>query len=680
MPQNVRETFDWAQFLAQFSGLLLMMILIVGIPVAVLKTPAVWNRRWKRWAWSLMNCLPGVNLFLAFPALLATLTWKATRQRHRGWHAWPARIAACLLSPVLAPFVLYERNFVHVLRKDAPDAAGEGPDRFRALRRVASVYAAVIVAGLVAAVFGRPPAVGVERGQRATDDFSEERRFIFGDASTRPDTCVSLSGGGIRSAAFSLGALHALHDLGILRRVDVISAVSGGTYALSWLVLQPYYAQRAHGQGTIDLDATLADMFSPAGPLQRHLWATSTFVERSAAAGTILQDLSFGQLTRLVLEAVGAGHPGTAARQMYARQIQFTFHRHVQTGAGTPAGFTNDLALDAAVAALPTTLWDVQNVEFSTQGRLSPVPPDLFLDSADAPGLQEFLHAVRETGKGALPFPVFNASLKVDADADVSGEIWPSHFEMTPLGLGGPALGYVGWKDVTGAAFSPVRSVNVAPAISGAAISGYSQVSNWFARGIVRFLNLDLGYRVRNFSTRGPRFIYVSDGGHTENLGLYALIRRGCQAIVAVDAEHEAHAAGTSAPKYEFLSYRTLAKALSKEGDHKLLWNDGDEAANVSRNYAPARFDPAQPVLEGRVEYPPPASPARLVYIKLALDRRQTGLPEQVVQYLPEDTGMMFPHDPTTRQQYTSLQFKAYQALGYYLTSRSEAVRSLGVR
>ena len=49
---------------------------------------------------------------------------------------------------------------------------------------------------------------------------------------------LALSGGGSRAIAFHLGCLRALHDLGILDRVKVLSTVSGGSvigalYALS---------------------------------------------------------------------------------------------------------------------------------------------------------------------------------------------------------------------------------------------------------------------------------------------------------------------------------------------------------------------------------------------------------------------------------------------------------------
>ncbi|HEX6127013.1 MAG TPA: patatin-like phospholipase family protein, partial [Pyrinomonadaceae bacterium] len=49
------------------------------------------------------------------------------------------------------------------------------------------------------------------------------------------DWGLALSGGGLRSAAFSIGAMKALYDIGLLDDIDVISSVSGGGYASYWL-------------------------------------------------------------------------------------------------------------------------------------------------------------------------------------------------------------------------------------------------------------------------------------------------------------------------------------------------------------------------------------------------------------------------------------------------------------
>ena len=63
----------------------------------------------------------------------------------------------------------------------------------------------------------------------AADDLSDATPFV-------DDTIgLSLSGGGIRSASFSLGAVQALHVHGMIDRIDYISAVSGGGYLASSL-------------------------------------------------------------------------------------------------------------------------------------------------------------------------------------------------------------------------------------------------------------------------------------------------------------------------------------------------------------------------------------------------------------------------------------------------------------
>ena len=46
---------------------------------------------------------------------------------------------------------------------------------------------------------------------------------------------LALSGGGIRSATFSLGVLQALAASGLLRRIDFLSTVSGGGYIGAFL-------------------------------------------------------------------------------------------------------------------------------------------------------------------------------------------------------------------------------------------------------------------------------------------------------------------------------------------------------------------------------------------------------------------------------------------------------------
>ena len=58
--------------------------------------------------------------------------------------------------------------------------------------------------------------------------YDDEKKYL---GEWPPNVGLALSGGGTRSASFSIGVLKALHELGILKKVKVISSVSGGSYA-----------------------------------------------------------------------------------------------------------------------------------------------------------------------------------------------------------------------------------------------------------------------------------------------------------------------------------------------------------------------------------------------------------------------------------------------------------------
>lgn len=48
---------------------------------------------------------------------------------------------------------------------------------------------------------------------------------------------LALSGGGYRAAAFHVGTLKALNKLGLLKDIDVISSVSGGSITAAYYAL-----------------------------------------------------------------------------------------------------------------------------------------------------------------------------------------------------------------------------------------------------------------------------------------------------------------------------------------------------------------------------------------------------------------------------------------------------------
>lgn len=63
-----------------------------------------------------------------------------------------------------------------------------------------------------------------------------------------PFSALCISGGGIRSATFALGALQALAEHGLLEQFDYLSTVSGGGYIGGWLTA---WVQRAGGIGNV---------------------------------------------------------------------------------------------------------------------------------------------------------------------------------------------------------------------------------------------------------------------------------------------------------------------------------------------------------------------------------------------------------------------------------------------
>lgn len=81
---------------------------------------------------------------------------------------------------------------------------------------------------------------------------------------TAPRVGLALSGGGIRSATFCLGVLQSLARLGLIRRIDYLSTVSGGSYCggfLGAMICRP--ADAGARSGVDRAEHELADRHSP---------------------------------------------------------------------------------------------------------------------------------------------------------------------------------------------------------------------------------------------------------------------------------------------------------------------------------------------------------------------------------------------------------------------------------
>lgn len=105
-------------------------------------------------------------------------------------------------------------------------------------------------------------------------------------------TGICCSGGGIRSAAFNLGALQALQRCDRIKTADYIAAVSGGSYiAAAYCMVAKAgprdVAQSAHGDSNADLlDAQ--QPFAPGSPEEQYLRNRSSYMAPDASAKVYL--------------------------------------------------------------------------------------------------------------------------------------------------------------------------------------------------------------------------------------------------------------------------------------------------------------------------------------------------------------------------------------------------------
>jgi hypothetical protein len=146
--------------------------------------------------------------------------------------------------------------------------------------------------------------------------------------------------------------------------------------------------------------------------------------------------------------------------------------------------------------------------------------------------------------------------------------------------------------------------------------------------------------------------VYLSDGGHFENLGIYELARRRCRAIIAIDAGADPHCACVD-----------LASAIEKCRvdfgiEIKISLDDVCTSPKVLPNGQTLRVS-AEPFVKGEIQYPD-GSKGTLIYIKPSLDAR---LPQDVLAYAR--AAGSFPHQSTMDQFFDEAQFESYRELGF---------------
>ena len=162
-------------------------------------------------------------------------------------------------------------------------------------------------------------------------------------------------------------------------------------------------------------------------------------------------------------------------------------------------------------------------------------------------------------------------------------------------------------------------------------------------------------------TNKRTRFIYLSDGGHFENLGLYEMVRRRCRYIVVSDASCDPDNA-----------FADLGNAI-----RKIRIDLGVDIEMKAMRHLP-RGDSYVPGIDrngfycgvGTITYPK-GEDGTLIYVKPGL---YGGEPRDVLNYASENAS--FPHEPTSDQWFSESQFESYRRLGEHVAlSVSEALR-----
>ncbi len=328
-------------------------------------------------------------------------------------------------------------------------------------------------------------------------------------------------------------------------------------------------------------------------------------------------------------------------------------------------------------------------------------------DDRDTRGMQISRLTPAEGYSG--PFPIVCTAINLSFGADLAWqERKAASFAFAPLHSGyhvgwtagkpGKALNCCGFVPTSTYAF-PEGGINLATAvaISGAAASpnmGYhtdpataflmtmfnvrlgwwifnprrTERKDWASP---RFAPLELTKELLGMVNDTSKFVYLSDGGHFENMGLYELVRRHCYRIVICDAEQD-----------ENYFFEGIANAIRKcriDFGAEITLDLGklrlvELTGNCQSHWA-----------EGTIRYPetPEGKEGKILYIKSSLTGagkytiakdKDVDLPAEPVDIINyKFTHQHFPHDTTANQWFTESQFESYRRLGCHVIAEVDA-------
>ena len=195
------------------------------------------------------------------------------------------------------------------------------------------------------------------------------------------------------------------------------------------------------------------------------------------------------------------------------------------------------------------------------------------------------------------------------------------------------------------------------------------RLSSQFRVGVIRYLQELFGW----LSYRSD-FVYLSDGGHIDNLGLYELVRRQCRFIVAGDGEADPH--------YTFHALTEAMRLIRVDFGVQIEMDGLDEIRSGEQQFARGTihypggrrgyFIYLKSSLLGDDMIEATVSPGGYISSPLRRDVRHFDELGFIAQY--KSRHPMFPHESTADQFFDEKQFESYRSLGYLIANRALTV------
>jgi hypothetical protein len=296
----------------------------------------------------------------------------------------------------------------------------------------------------------------------------------------------------------------------------------------------------------------------------------------------------------------------------------------------------------------------------------------------------ELHHLTTEHSGIRKPFHILNIAINLVRGENLAWQQRKAQsFTASPLFCGSWNLGYRRSSQYgTAGQLRKAITLGTALAISGAAASpnmGYHSAPA--VTFLLAFFNVRLGWWLGNpgpagrntFDRSCPRiavrpllaetfgltdaanpYVYLSDGGHFENLGLYEMVLRRCHYIVVSDGSCDMDR-----------SFTDLGNAIRKiridlgidiEIETELL--EFQPESRMSRAHFALGLIRYDRVDQG-------ATAGLLIYLKPSLTGNE---PADVTEY--SNGHEEFPHEPTADQFFDESQFESYRALGFHIAEK----------